>query len=592
MPGPGWYSDPQDAAQVRWFDGDDWTEHRQPASPVSAATVSATAGGLAAGGVSYDPYADADDLTAPQPAASIGPPLLLPPSTLPAASPASEATDTTSEFGPRIESSAVSAASRSTPIPRAAHASGTRRPLDKRVLLIVAAVVVLLAALVTGGIALFGGGGSNSFTFQGKTIAGAAKTLQQAESNLSALVSTRHGAQNSSTRCYFAIPLDPAGAKKTDIDQYLRCGPVLFVDDDASRAYLSFAFTAAPSGSSIVLTPTATPQSNTPAAVPTGFVLKRPDGKAPSSDNGGLSAPIPPPAAANTLQATEVALPAGVKPPTATIGSYAGGLTITNIGKVTRFGTGDNARSAPAGQLLYAFKIAAAAGNDGAVKDLSSATTIALDNAAGRALPAHTGDQAIVIAVPTSVKSLDLVLNDSGLKQTFSLLTGKPGADNIVVLARTHRSDAVNQSTTTTYNYSAKVVFADGTTGTSQTATLSLAGVTLAYQDTAYSTTASAIDKAYLIPDIVYTGSHDGGPYGVNTSLLTFTPTGGAAAITAKNVSTDPTKLRNVFEVPAGVTTGTITVGGTATEMFAGSTTTYTLTVATPVSFAVSFPAG
>ena len=30
MPGPGWYPDPQDAASLRWFDGENWSEYRQP----------------------------------------------------------------------------------------------------------------------------------------------------------------------------------------------------------------------------------------------------------------------------------------------------------------------------------------------------------------------------------------------------------------------------------------------------------------------------------------------------------------------------------------------------------------------------------
>jgi uncharacterized protein YbjQ (UPF0145 family) len=30
---PGWYADPQDAGQVRWWDGAAWTEHVQPGSP-------------------------------------------------------------------------------------------------------------------------------------------------------------------------------------------------------------------------------------------------------------------------------------------------------------------------------------------------------------------------------------------------------------------------------------------------------------------------------------------------------------------------------------------------------------------------------
>ena len=610
MPGPGWYSDPQDAAQVRWFDGDDWTEHRQPAIPTAA--VAANGSGSFNGAFSaapYDPYAQPDDLTAPT---AVGA------ASIPAASPAPSATEVTQVTdampfadagptgptaltdagtgpGPQLGSDAVTVVSpgvSSSPSPRGTHASDRRRPLDKRLLLIGGLVVVLVAALIAGGFLLFGGSSHNSFTYQGKSIANAAPTLQQAESNLTTLVDARHGSQNSSTRCYYAVPLDPAGAKKTDIDPWLRCGPVLFVDGNPDRAYLNFGFTFTTRGGSVVLNPTATPQSNTPAALPAGFTLKRPDGKTPPSDSGGLSAPNPPPAAANTLAATTVTQPAGTKPITAIIGAYTGGITITDIGPISRYGTGDNARSAPAGQRLYAFKLGPAAANDGTVKELDASTTIVIDGSAGRPLPPTTDQQAIVIAVPNAAKSVELVLTDSGLKQTFSLLTGKPGAGNIVVLARSHRGDAVNQTLSATFTYSAKVVFADKSTGTTQAATIQFNGATLAYQDPAYKiSTPSGVDKAYLIPDLTYKGNHDGGPYGLNTSLLTFTPTGGTA-IPAKNVSADPTTLRNVFEVPAGITTGTITVGGTATEMFAGTTSTYTLTVSPPVTFAVSFPAG
>lgn len=30
MPAPGWFSDPQDELQLRWWNGSAWTEHRQP----------------------------------------------------------------------------------------------------------------------------------------------------------------------------------------------------------------------------------------------------------------------------------------------------------------------------------------------------------------------------------------------------------------------------------------------------------------------------------------------------------------------------------------------------------------------------------
>jgi hypothetical protein len=603
MPGPGWYSDPQDAAQVRWFDGDDWTEHRQPSIPTPAAVAANGSGDLSRlSGAPYDPYAERDDFTAPaESSAAISPPTATEVTQvtdltgLTGLTEVSDATAAGGALGPQLGNGAVtvvSPAGASGPIPRGTHASGTRRPIDKRLLLIGGLVLVLVAGLVTGGFLLFGGDSHNSFTYQGKTISDAAATLQQAEGHLTSLVDARHGNQNSSTRCYYAVPLDPASGKKTDIDQHLRCGPVLFVDGNADQAYLSYGFTAAARGGSVVLTPATTPQSNTPAVVPAGFTLKRPDGKTPPSGNADLTAPTPPAAGPNTLAAAPVTQPAGTKPITAIIGAYSGGITITDIGRINRYGTGDNAHSAPAGQRLYAFKLGPAAANDGTVKELTASTTIVVDGAPGRSVPGTTAQQAVVIAVPSATKTLDVVLTDGGLTQTFSLLTGKPGAGNIVVLARSHRGDAVNEPGSTTFTYSAKVVFADKSTGTTQSANIQLNGATLAYQDPAYKiSTPSGVDKAYLIPDLTYTGSHDNGPYGLNTSLLTFTPTGGTA-IPAKNVSSDPTTLRNVFEVPAGVTTGTITIGGTATEMFAGTTTTYTLTVSPPVNFPVSFAAG
>ncbi len=592
MPGPGWYPDPQDSASVRWFDGDDWTEHRAPADPtpeaesISAADETIITAGVpsyasapaAYGEDPYDPYSSGGtsntSVLAPVAAgASAGPgaggapaaPGQLPPAEPP-------------------------------PVARGSHAAGGRARLDRRLLAIVVATVVVVALLVVGAIFLFTGGTANSFTYQGKSITKAAASLQAAETNLNAIVNARHGATNGATHCYYSIPVNPAGAKKTDIDQSIRCGPVLFVDGSASKPYLSFAFTTAPSGGSVIVTPKSAPISASPDGVPTNMMLKRPDGKKPPVGAGGLVPPVPPAAQPNVLTSAVVTPPAGTTPITAIVGSLTGGITITDQGKVTRFGSGDDARTAPDGQVLYAFKIAGAAGNSGPVNDLSSATTISVDGATGKPLPSGvSAGQSIVIAVPTSTKSLDLVLTDSGIKQTFSLISGKPGATNVQVLARKNRSATVSQTQSATYNYSTKVVFTDHSTGTTQTASIVLAGVTLVYRDDVNAVSASAVDKAFLIPDIVYTGSHDGGPYGIDTSLLTFTPGTGAsagAAITAKNISTDPSKIRNVFEVPADVTTGTLTVGGTATETFSGGPGTYTLTVAAPISFPVSIPAG
>jgi Protein of unknown function (DUF2510) len=45
----GWYVDPQDAAQFRYWDGAQWTEHRSPRGPTSTDQLNQAAGDLADG---------------------------------------------------------------------------------------------------------------------------------------------------------------------------------------------------------------------------------------------------------------------------------------------------------------------------------------------------------------------------------------------------------------------------------------------------------------------------------------------------------------------------------------------------------------
>jgi hypothetical protein len=475
--------------------------------------------------------------------------------------------------------------------PTGAGGNTTAKKPDNRTILIIVAIVVLVVLLLTVGWFAFLRGGSTSFTLGGKKISHPSDVITQADANLQSVVKARHGASNGDTRCYYAVPTSPAAnRKKTDIQPALQCGPVLFVDGTPSKEYLTFALSSQAAGSGVTLTAATKPTTDNPAAVPADVVLKRPDGKKPSTGASGLTAPTPPAAAPDSIHTGTV--PSTGNPPiTAIVGSLGGGITITDVGPVTRFGTGDNAFSAPLNQKLIAFSLAGAAGNDNTVVDLSSSTTLSVDGGPGRTLPKANAGEDIIAAVPNSAKSVDLVLQDSGITQTFSLLDGKPGATNLAVLARAHRTDAISQAVSVTFNYSTRVVFTDGVTAQTQTASVSLTGATLTYRDDDNSVSASSPSDALLIPSIVYTGGHDGGPYGVDTALLSFTPTGGTP-IAARNISTDPTKIRNVFEVPAGITTGTLTVGGTATESFSSGGGTYTLTVAKPMSFPISFAAG
>jgi DivIVA domain-containing protein len=52
LPPAGWYPDPSDSGQVRWFDGSDWMSHSKPAPQPFSATEGSTAdGGLTADSV-------------------------------------------------------------------------------------------------------------------------------------------------------------------------------------------------------------------------------------------------------------------------------------------------------------------------------------------------------------------------------------------------------------------------------------------------------------------------------------------------------------------------------------------------------------
>ena len=136
--------------------------------------------------------------------------------------------------------------------------------------------------------------------------------------------------------------------------------------------------------------------------VPAGFLLKRPDGKKPPAGDGGLLPPAPPAAAANVIAAGGRTRRRRARSRSRRSSArYSGGITITDIGQVSRYGTGDNARSAPPNQRLYAFKLTGAAGNNGDVNDLSSSTTLSRSTAAAApAADRRPAATAIVAAVP------------------------------------------------------------------------------------------------------------------------------------------------------------------------------------------------
>lgn len=229
----------------------------------------------------------------------------------------------------------------------------------KRTPLVIAALAV--AALAAGVITwLAWPDDSPSLTYRGKEIASPGDVLSKTETTVDALVAKRHGAKNNQTRCYFARPAKPAsGAKATDIDDNLQCGPVLFVDGNRDSTYLAVPLTSkGSSGGKATLESQSSLDNVNPAAVDEAVKLVRPDGAKAPAGNGGLEVPAPPPADKDLLAMTP--LGATTAPPALSHAEMIGRdtkVTLSAASEVSRYGTGDAARSTLAGQRLVAFQL-------------------------------------------------------------------------------------------------------------------------------------------------------------------------------------------------------------------------------------------
>lgn len=600
MSAPGWYPDPQDASRLRYYDGQVWTEHQQPfpgqqpdpataqpadpqhfpatGEPTPQAPQSPDAGGwqateqfaaqadpnwAQAGPAPTEPYWDSGQAS-PQAGAPAWP----------AAGAWQQQQYPPQQYPPQ----------------QPARRSRAKLPL------IIATVVIVVAGLVTGGyFLLFNKSESPEFTYAGNEIKDPASVLSTAEKNLAGLVKQRHGVKGKDTRCYFALPKKPAeGAESSDVADELYCGPVLFVDGDPSQPYLKFALSDATKDDVVTLTPSAQPESPEPTAPPADAELKRPDGATAPKGSGGLKAPAPPPADKNVVLATtltNVTVPDA--PDGAVMGSPDGGIRITKLGEVKRYGHGDDARSAPEGQKLIAFQTTGIPGTDGDGEDLTSEAEISVDGASGTPVPELSSGEYVVVAVPDDASSVDLVLEEDGLTQSLSLLDGTPGKNNVILFTRSNLEGQTPVKAKGVLTFKPKVKFDDGTTGTSEPATITINTLDLMYKSPPYEkpVTASSPSKALLHVSITYRGVHESGEYGFPPQMLSFTPDGGSP-VKAQNISPREHKIYNVFEVPADMTTGTLTVSGSVSQTYSSGGGHYTFGVKSPIEMTVDIPLG
>ena len=152
-------------------------------------------------------------------------------------------------------------------------------------------MVLLAAGLVTW---LLWPSSSPSLTYQGKSISDASGVLTGAETDRGLDRQVRGTASRAATPAATTPrrPNPPKGTKKSDVQNTLYCGPVLFVDGDTAAEYLKVPVSSTgTSGGNAKLAAQKDVSTLQPVAVGSDVNLARPDGKTPPAGNGGLSVP-------------------------------------------------------------------------------------------------------------------------------------------------------------------------------------------------------------------------------------------------------------------------------------------------------------
>ncbi|MGI8666263.1 MAG: hypothetical protein ACR2N4_09560 [Jatrophihabitans sp.] len=424
-------------------------------------------------------------------------------------------------------------------------------------------------------------------TSYGQRVLNAGQLLGQAQAAMARQVRDRNGSRGAGARCYYAT--DPAASAPATsrtgddsstsdddlpvaVGDRMFCGPVLFVDGDAARPYLTYNLVASPATSGIRLALSGPDgEADSPDPRPASQLV-RPDGKLPPS-RGRLNPPRPPAAVGDVLSTTST-LRTPLTPAGAQMVGRLSGVRLVEYGLVDGYDWGDRARTAPSGYRLLAFATNAEPGEDGEqTPDLS----VRVDGVERGPL-ASTSDY-VVTAVPEHARSVDLVLTDSGLKQSISLLTGKPESTNPQVTVRTHTEQTLAVSKAIRVRLTTKA--GSGQLG----GTLTVQAVSLTYWGSD-GTPCQSPDRAWLHVRATVRFDGDRQAYGVESALISVTlPEAGK--LDAHNAAADPSRqVDDVVDVPASLSAGSLTYAGTV------KTAKATVTVLTPVTIGFDIPAG
>jgi hypothetical protein len=250
------------------------------------------------------------------------------------------------------------------------------------------------------------------------------------------------------------------------------------------------------------------------------------------------------------------------------------GVRLVEYGFVDSYDWGDRARTAPAGFRLLAFATDAMPGE---LADELPDLSVRVDGQERGPLTS-TSDY-LVTAVPVHARSVDLVLTDSGLKQSISLLTGQPDGSNPAVTTRTHQNEqlAVARPIRVRLKTSTGTGMLDGT--------LTVQSLSLTYW-AADGSRCGGADRAWLHVAATVKLDGDRRAYGAEAGLITV-QLPGSAWLTARNAAVDPAhEVDDVIDVPASATAGLLSYSGTL------STSKGTITVLTPITIPFAIPAG
>jgi hypothetical protein len=326
-------------------------------------------------------------------------------------------------------------------------------------------------------------------------------------------------------------------------------------------------------------------------AVAAWQVTGEPRHSAPSTVSGAET----PAAIGDVLsRTTSISSALNAAPTGATLIARTAGVRLLAYGFIDHYGVGAAARSAPPGRRLLAFTLEPRPGESADAPETEPVLSIRIGGVERG--PLVISKDYLVAAVPAAFSSssagsdgVDLVLTEDGVRQSISLLTGRPNSDQLLVCTRLHRwvGSATPDKGTPAGNprdVTMKVTRADGTSGmTSGTITVESASLSYWAQNLSHPPDRRSA-FLHVSANVKLAGDKVG--YGAEAALLHLRLPDGTV-VPAVNAAANPGEdIDDVFKVPATFTTGTISYAGSLSSGLG------TQSVVSPVTLPVSIPAG